>query len=492
MNVHVPAPQKRITDVIKEYTAKANGAEAEVDAFAAHIEHIKTISTVSGAYVGSVMRDPALSAKEIRQNLLRSAWRSIYDGLNIDTVAPAGDRDRMKTMLENPPELTRENIREHFGDYLLDPRYHTLRGLAEAFSSLDPIYRSHSNVSIGVKGLPKRVIISNVTDDHWSRGYGAGRLKDVIDSLRAYRGQPKITNVEFADALDAARRELRGGIEDYDPATEYKRGAIVSYQGAAYKFQGYRAPLGSFEIATEDDSKCWRRLSPLDADLRLKLFANGNAHLFFEKGALHDINRALAEFYGDVLPDSPEEAPTRQTGTAVSADLQYYPTPADIVEWIMAEFPPSDGDRVLEPSCGCGRILDGLRGLGKDLRLTGIEYDATRVVTARANGHAVRRGNFLEMTGSGDFDRVYMNPPFAGRHYLKHISKAIEMLRPGGRLVAILPASAWYDHGELPGPGYAASKRSWATVWRDLPIGAFRESGTNVCTGVWTYIKPTN
>jgi hypothetical protein len=43
-------------------------------------------------------------------------------------------------------------------------------------------------------------------------------------------------------------------------------------------------------------------------------------------------------------------------------------------------------------------------------------------------------------------------------------------LRPGGILIAILPAAARYEHGLLSGS------------WEDLPVGSFSESGTNVNT----------
>ena len=39
----------------------------------------------------------------------------------------------------------------------------------------------------------------------------------------------------------------------------------------------------------------------------LKIFKNGNGHLFFEPDTLKDINRALSEYYGDILPDCAEE-----------------------------------------------------------------------------------------------------------------------------------------------------------------------------------------
>ncbi len=126
--------------------------------------------------------------------------------------------------------------------------------------------------------------------------------------------------------------------------------------------------------------------------------------------------------------------------------------------------------RVLEPSCGDGRIMDELRKRG--CQSFGIEYHAGRAAEARAKGHNVLTANFLECPPRPEFDFVVMNPPFSGRHYIKHISHALKFLKPGGRLVSILPATAWYDHGEIKGS------------WTDLPVGSFAEAGTNVPTGI--------
>lgn len=65
-----------------------------------------------------------------------------------------------------------------------------------------------------------------------------------------------------------------------------------------------------------------------------------------------------------------------------------------------------------------------------------------------------------------------MNPPFYGRHYVKHVQHALRFLKPGGTLVSILPATAHYDHDELKGE------------WRDLPVASFADAGTNVPTGL--------
>jgi SAM-dependent methyltransferase len=133
------------------------------------------------------------------------------------------------------------------------------------------------------------------------------------------------------------------------------------------------------------------------------------------------------------------------------------------------------GKTVLEPSCGCGRFLDALRRAGADC--FGIEYDAGRADQARAKGHRVFRGNFLDAPPTKDRDLVVMNPPFYGRHYEKHIRHALKFLKPGGKLVAILPASARYDHCGL---------EDLKPRWSDLPVGAFSQSGTNINTTICT------
>jgi SAM-dependent methyltransferase len=174
------------------------------------------------------------------------------------------------------------------------------------------------------------------------------------------------------------------------------------------------------------------------------------------------------------------------TSTAVAKDLQFYWSPAEVVARALdfagistreaysygREMPSY---RVLEPSCGDGRFLDELRA--RNCRALGIEYHPGRANEARAKGHSVLTANFLEQPATGDFDKVVMNPPFYGRHYAQHVRHAYKFLAPGGTLVAVLPATAHYDHAELEGE------------WRDLPVGSFSEAGTNVPTGLLRMTK---
>ena len=214
----------------------------------------------------------------------------------------------------------------------------------------------------------------------------------------------------------------------------------------------------------------------------LKRFKNGNGHLFFGPDALRDINLALAEFYGDVLADCPnadEARPSKRQSTEVSKDLQFYPTPQAVIDRVLSDI-DLRGKRILEPSCGDGRIMDAMRKAGATA--CGVEIDRTRANICKDKGFGVIVGNFLEVIPNADlmFDAVIMNPPFYGRHYAKHVRHALKFIKPNGTLIAILPATARYDHGELD---------ALRPYWRDLPIGAFSESGTNICTTVATIRK---
>lgn len=448
----VPAVQKTVSDLIEEYERKSSDLENVIAAFGDAKTALEMAATVQGKYAGPVFdRTPYADERRLRKNLLISGWKCLYDRLQIDRVASAKDKRLFERTIEDPPELTFESAKATFGDYLLRPRHHILRGLAETFSDLDPAYKSHSKIKIGVKGLPKRVIVRNV--GYWG-SYGRDKIRDIVNALAAYRGQPLMENAEFTK------------LDDFHSTFNPQSGEV---------------PMDGSHHVTKDDDGVEVR-SP-DRGLTIRKFQNGNAHLLFDKWSLQDINKALAEFYGEVLPDAEDDNPQHQPSTEVSKDLQFYWSPQAVINELLSRAciyredeycvsTPLPAYKVLEPSCGDGRILDEL--VRRGCQAFGVEVHAGRAAQARAKGHSVLTANFLECPPTAEFDFVVMNPPFYGRHYLKHIRHALGFLKPGGRLVSILPATAWYDHGELDGE------------WRDLPVGSFSEAGTNIPTGIFS------
>ena len=444
------APQRTIADLIAEYEEKASRIEQAIATFESAFDDLQMAGTIMGTYIEPIGSRSYLHANTIRANLLKSGWRAVYNRLDIDKIASAKDKKLFDQTLANPPPLTMETAKATFGDYLMRPRFHILKGLAEAFADLDPAYKSHSKVRIGVKGLPKRIILNGWGD--YSSGWARDRFRNIVNALAAYQGIEHYAHGEYT-AIDIMHRRGEDAVLD---------GQHVTHTGRYGKVETY---------------------ATVDRGLWIRKFGNGNAHVYFTPATLLDINRALAEFYGEVLPDAEPEGVKPSASTAVSKDLQFYPTPRAVVDAAMefagipnpAHYRSGSGYdmpmlKVLEPSCGDGRILDVLRERGQDC--FGIEYHPTRASVARAKGHAVLTANFLEHPATPEFDVVVMNPPFYGRHYAQHVRHAYKFLKPGGTLVSILPATAHYDHSELKGE------------WRDLPVGSFSESGTNVPTGM--------
>lgn len=442
-NFNTPALQRSLVDVVSEYDAKSAAVGDAMRAFEKAGTDLKMAVTVAGVYGDVTIDTGYIHESSLRTCLLRSAWKHIYEGLNLDRIASAEDKRKWATALEKPAPFTIDNIRSTFGHYILDPRGNILRGLAEVFCQLDPAFKSHDKVKIGVKGLPKRIIVGYVG---YSDSYGRQKLRDMFNALAAYRGEPLMENKEF-DELD----KLHSGIR--------KLSGEVVIRG-----------------------------------LRVKKYGNGNAHVMFSNAALRDVNKALAEFYGQVLPDTTDEKPAKkQASTAVAKDLQFYGTPAKVIDDILRhKFSASGlaGKRVLEPSCGEGAIMEGLVRAGANADdMLGIEVDLGRVMKSRRKRFDVLHANFLEVATPKLFDMVVMNPPFYGQHYAKHVRHAWSLLAPGGTLVAILPATARYDHGLLDDLVKEGGHR-YDGAWHDLPVGSFSESGTNINTTVLTLHKP--
>lgn len=439
----LPALQTTVSDIVAEYDEKRELVSDTIARFERAFDDLQMAATVQGVYIEPIGSRSYLHASSIEKNLLKSGWKAVFQRLNIDQIVSAKDKQLFERTLADPPPLTVDNAKATFIDYLERPRHHILRGLAEAFCDLDPAYKSHSKVRIGVKGLPKRVIL------YWGdySGYGRDKFQNMANALAAYQGLPPMEYAEVAE-VDSLHRV--GSDAEF-------RGRIV--------------------LKMEDGSPVF---AP-DRGITVRKFGNGNAHVFFDKWALLDINKALAEFYGEVLPDAEEEGVKPSASTAVAKDLQFYWTPEPVVTAVLEyadvfEVTPYtqrrgiDPLRVLEPSCGDGRILDGIAQRGHSAM--GFEYHPERASQARRKGHSVVTANFLEQAPEPIFDKVVMNPPFYGRHYAQHVRHAYKFLKPGGTLVSILPATAHYDHDELKGE------------WRDLPVGSFSETGTNVPTGM--------
>jgi hypothetical protein len=152
---------RNLRDVVAEYDQKVAAVPKAIADFEDAGDTIKAAACVGGTWGDTSIETGHVHDSTLKESLLKSAWRHVYSGLSIETIASAADKRRFQQAMTRPAPFTLDNIRATFGDYLLNPRANILRGLAEVFSDLDPAYKSHDKVKIGVSGLPKRVIIGS-------------------------------------------------------------------------------------------------------------------------------------------------------------------------------------------------------------------------------------------------------------------------------------------------------------------------------------------
>ncbi len=162
---------------------------------------------------------------------------------------------------------------------------------------------------------------------------------------------------------------------------------------------------------------------------------------------------------------------------AVSAP-QLFPTPPELAARMVELANIEHGHSVLEPSAGTGRILRAIReataggAIQTAIEIDGRLCDRLRVVEA---GAMVQQRDFLQCNDDlGHFDRVLMNPPFANGQDIAHIRHALQMLKPGGRLVAICA------NGPRQNEQLRPLVEQYGGTWEVLPAGTFKESGTGV------------
>ncbi|EIZ1085888.1 DUF4942 domain-containing protein [Klebsiella oxytoca] len=120
---------------------------------------------------------------------------------------------------------------------------------------------------------------------------------------------------------------------------------------------------------------------------------------------------------------------------------QFYPTKGDVRQRALDLAEVHASHSVLDPSAGFGDFLAPLTG---KIDVTAIEIHPVAAATLRAKGYNTIQGDFLGVKpiDTGLFDRVLMNPPYSEGRWSHHLLHALSFIKPGGKLVAVLPASA--------------------------------------------------
>ena len=176
---------------------------------------------------------------------------------------------------------------------------------------------------------------------------------------------------------------------------------------------------------------------------------------------------------------------------------EFFETPASLAEAMAAALGAKvdsggtatgswQGKSALEPSAGAGALACELRRHGAEVWT--IDVDPSREAPLRAAGFHHATNDFLEVAPSRDYDVIMMNPPFSRSQDVKHVRRAWEFLKPGGRLAAILAAGWTFRSDRL-----ATEFRQWleeiGADWEHLPENSFKAAGTSVRTTLVTAVR---
>lgn len=163
----------------------------------------------------------------------------------------------------------------------------------------------------------------------------------------------------------------------------------------------------------------------------------------------------------------------------------FFQTPVSLAERMVEEAGIQPGMDVLEPSAGAGRIADAVRSAGVEPDT--IERMHRLQDLLKMKGHEIVADDFMEFEGRA-YDRIVMNPPFEQGQDIEHVRRAYDLLKPGGRIVAIMSTGPFFRTDRK-----ATEFRSWLDqiggVSEELPDGSFKESGTGVATRIVTIDK---
>lgn len=161
----------------------------------------------------------------------------------------------------------------------------------------------------------------------------------------------------------------------------------------------------------------------------------------------------------------------------------FFPTPATLGRELVDRADIQPGMAVLEPSAGKGDLADVVKEAQPDAKLTVIEQNRTLTPILEAKGYAPEATDFLEHKPGEVYDRVVMNPPFENGQDIDHVRHAYSLLKPGGKLVAIMSEGPFYRQDKK-----ASAFRDWLEsvggVSEKNPEGsftgveAFRQTGT--------------
>ena len=122
----------------------------------------------------------------------------------------------------------------------------------------------------------------------------------------------------------------------------------------------------------------------------------------------------------------------------------FFPTPPNLIQNLLELADIQQNERVLEPSAGKGDILDAIKKSYSYKELHAIEPHSTLREILTLKGHQLVGSDLLQYNSGDRYDKIIMNPPFEDGQDVDHVRRAFTLLKPGGRVVAIMSEGPFF------------------------------------------------
>jgi len=123
---------------------------------------------------------------------------------------------------------------------------------------------------------------------------------------------------------------------------------------------------------------------------------------------------------------------------------EFYPTPPNVIRKMLSGIKLGEIKTILEPSAGKGDIAEAIKERTSNncsnyrQKIDTVEIDDNLRHILKGKGFRVIHDDFLTLQTFKAYDAIIMNPPFSTGD--KHLLKALEMQKDGGKVVCLLNA----------------------------------------------------
>lgn len=293
---------------------------------------------------------------------------------------------------------------------------------------------------------------------------------DVINRLMEYRdtlkGMQKYVN-QFKNLIISLKPE-----NDHIDVTEPEQ------------IENLKTLISKLELSSSIDLQCYGRRLAGDLEHYKRVQSMGLRNET-------ELRAALGEYLQFKNPvskrDNIKELERGLIGCKISG---YFPTPVNVVNKLLQKASIEPGMKILEPSAGKGNITEQIKLQHPNTQIFVIEKNHTLRNILQAKGYNLIGEDFLQYQEEQIYDRIIMNPPFEEQQDIDHVKKAFDVLKPGGRLAAIMSESPFFNSNKK-----SSDFRDWLEnvggTSEKLPEGAFKNSerSTNVSTRIVVIVK---